>query len=65
MKQIGALILLFLSISALAQQKGIVKDSISKQPIPYVNISVENENIGTTSEENGAFYFLLMIKTKI
>ncbi len=57
MKQISLLILLFLSISVSAQLKGIVKDSISKQPIPYVNISVENENIGTTSEENGEFLF--------
>jgi hypothetical protein len=28
---------------------------MSNKPIPYVNIWVENENIGTTSEENGSF----------
>lgn len=48
--------LLFLvSFGISAQTKGIVKDSLSGQPIPYVNIWVENENIGTTSEENGSF----------
>lgn len=43
------------SFSISAQIKGVVKDSISSKPIPYVNIWIENENIGTTSEENGAF----------
>jgi hypothetical protein len=46
--------LLFLSISFFAQTKGVVIDE-SGNPIPYVNIWVENENIGTTSEENGEF----------
>jgi len=36
-------------------QTGIIKDSITNDPIPYVNIWFENENIGTTSEENGKF----------
>lgn len=50
------LILLFLfTISASAQIKGVVKDSITKQPIAYVSVWVENKNIGTTSEENGSF----------
>jgi len=44
-----------LTISLSAQVKGVVKDSISGKPIPYVNIWVENENIGTTSEEDGSF----------
>jgi len=42
-------LLLLISVSAWAQISGVVKDSITKQPIPYVNISVENENKGTTS----------------
>lgn len=46
---------LFLAFSVQAQLKGVVKDSISGQPIPYVNIWVENENIGTTSELDGTF----------
>lgn len=46
--------LLFISLSFFAQTKGIVVDESGK-PIPYVNIWVEDENIGTTSEENGEF----------
>lgn len=50
--------LLFLvSISTVAQIRGIVKDSLTNQPIPFVNIWVENENRATTSEENGTFAF--------
>ena len=49
------LLSIFLTFSLSAQIKGVVKDSISGQPIPYVNIWVENETIGTTSEENGSF----------
>lgn len=33
----------------------MVKDSLSGEPIPYVNIWVENETIGTTSETDGSF----------
>ena len=47
---------LLLSVSLSAQIKGIVKDSLSGKPIPFVNIWVENENIGSTSEENGSFF---------
>ncbi len=49
-----AFVLIAFSVSA--QIKGIVKDSLSGKPIPYVNIWVENENIGSTSEENGTFF---------
>jgi hypothetical protein len=42
------------STSIYSQFKGIVLDE-SNKPIPYVNIWVENENLGTTSEENGLF----------
>ena len=48
-------LLLLTSISLSAQVKGVVLDSISGKPIAYANIWVENENIGTTSEENGTF----------
>jgi hypothetical protein len=47
-------LLLLFSLSISAQTKGVVVDESGK-PIPYVNIWVENENIGTTSEENGEF----------
>lgn len=55
MKEKIFLILFFAGFSLMAQIKGVVKDSLTGKPIPYVNIWVENENIGSTSEENGMF----------
>ena len=49
-------LLIFINCSISAQIKGVVKDSLSRKPIPYVNIWVENESVGSTSEENGAFF---------
>ena len=46
---------LFLTFSLSAQIRGVVKDSISGEPIPYVNIWVENKTVGTTSEADGSF----------
>ena len=46
---------LFVSQFAFSQIRGVVKDSISGEPIPFVNIWVENETIGTTSEPSGSF----------
>jgi len=48
-------LLVLVGFSLSAQIKGVVKDSITGKPISYVNIAVENENKGTTSEENGEF----------
>ena len=48
------LVLFLIGFYVSAQTKGVVIDESGK-PIPYVNIWVENENIGTTSEENGEF----------
>ena len=48
-------LLLLVCISTNAQIKGVVKDSITGKPIPYANIWVKNENIGTTSKEDGTF----------
>ena len=48
------LVLFLIGFYVSAQTKGVVVDESGK-PIPYVNIWVENENIGTTSEENGEF----------
>ena len=42
-----------------SQIKGKIVDENNK-PISYVNISVENENIGTTSEENGEFVIRIL-----
>jgi hypothetical protein len=58
------IVLFFVGFSTLAQIKGVVKDSITGLPIPYVNISVENENLGTTSEENGEFTIHISEKSK-
>ncbi|WP_035693062.1 carboxypeptidase-like regulatory domain-containing protein [Flavobacterium sasangense] len=51
------LIWIFLIVSqfTFSQIRGVVKDSISGEPIPFVNIWVENETVGTTSETNGSF----------
>jgi hypothetical protein len=50
-------LVLLMGFSLSAQIKGVVKDSITGKPISFVNIAVENENKGTTSEENGEFTF--------
>ena len=49
-------IFLIVSQFAFSQIRGVVKDSISGEPIPYVNIWVDNETIGTTSEADGSFF---------
>ena len=43
------------SLSLSAQIKGVVTDSLSGKPIPFVSVWSENQNIGTTSEEDGTF----------
>ena len=55
MKFITTILLLF-TLSLSAQIKGIVKDSLTGKPIPYVNIGVLNENIGSTTEDDGTFF---------
>ncbi len=49
-------IFLIVTQFAFSQIRGVVKDSISGEPIPFVNIWVENETIGTTSEIDGTFF---------
>ena len=51
-----AILFFLFSISLTAQTKGVVKDSLTGKSISYVNIWVENENIATTSEEDGTFH---------
>lgn len=53
--QFAVWISLLLGITTTAQINGVVKDSISGATIPFVNIGMENENIGTTSEDDGSF----------
>ena len=49
------LVLILMHGFVSAQIRGVVKDSLTGTPIPYVSIWVENETIGTTSEEDGTF----------
>jgi CarboxypepD_reg-like domain len=57
-------IFLLFSCFVSAQIKGVIKDSLTGKPVPYVNIWVENENIGSTSEENGTFFINTSAKGK-
>ena len=57
-------LLCFGSIMMSAQIKGVVIDNATKNPIPYVSIWIENENNGTTSEENGQFQLNVSEKSK-
>lgn len=50
------LLLVLIVFPVSAQIKGVVKDSLTGKPIPFVNIWIQNENIGSTSEENGTFF---------
>lgn len=54
-KTLLTLTLLLLSNIGFSQLKSVVIDRETKERIPYVNIWVENENIGTTSNLNGEF----------
>jgi hypothetical protein len=58
------IVVFLISFSAFSQTKGVVKDSLSGKPIPFVNIWVENENIGGTSEDNGEFSIHTSEKSK-
>ncbi len=48
-------ILLLLPALAMSQVKSVIVDSETKERIPYVNIWIENENTGTTSNPRGEF----------
>lgn len=53
-KQLLATLLCLSSLLAFSQIKGTVTDS-KKNPIPFVNIFIENTYVGTTSNENGNY----------
>lgn len=57
-------LLFFVGLTASAQIKGVVKDSTSGLPIPYVSIWVENEHFAATAEENGEFSIETSKKSK-
>lgn len=58
------LLFIFTAFSISAQIKGVVKDSITGRPIPYVSIWVQNENYGSTTEEDGTFSINISEKSK-
>jgi CarboxypepD_reg-like domain len=64
MKKKFTLLLLFLIGAISAQTRGVIKDSLTGKPVPFVSIWSENENIGTTSEENGSFEIATTEKSK-
>lgn len=55
MKKSLAIILFLISNFCFSQLKSVIINSETNEKIPYVNIWVENENIGTTSNEKGEF----------
>ncbi len=56
LKQPVFLLLILLGASfAKAQFESVIVDSLSGKPIPYVNIWVQEERIGTTSNRHGNF----------
>ena len=57
-------VLFLTSVSSSSQIKGVVNDSITGKSIPFVSIWVENENNGTTSEEDGTFSVNVSEKSK-
>ncbi len=58
------ILLLLFTISASAQIKGVVRDSITKEPIAYVNIFTEEKGVFNT-EANGIFNINKKLDTKI
>ena len=52
------LVLFFCSLSVSAQLKGSITDQ-DNQPIPFVNIYIENSYTGTTSNEQGDYELVL------
>lgn len=57
MKNAIVSIFILISIDTFSQSVGCIFDLKTNNPIPFVNIWVENENIGTTSDKDGVFYF--------
>jgi len=55
MKKLLTITFLLISNLCFSQLKSVIIDSETKEKIPFVNIWVENENIGTTSNEKGEF----------
>jgi hypothetical protein len=55
MKKLLSITILVISNLCFGQLKSVIIDSETKEKISYVNIWVENENSGATSNEKGEF----------
>ncbi|CAM1369939.1 carboxypeptidase-like regulatory domain-containing protein [Tenacibaculum xiamenense] len=55
MKKLLVITFLHIPILSFCQLKSVIINNQTKEKIPYVNIWVENENVGTTSNEKGEF----------
>lgn len=65
MKHYTLLFLLLITSSTLFSQiKGLILDSETNNPIEYVNIWIGDEEIGTTTDKDGLFFFIQDVKNK-
>lgn len=64
MKSIFTFIFIFFNLISNAQVKGIVSDE-NGNPLPYVNIYIENTYIGTTSNEKGQYELQVQNKEQV
>ncbi|KFD40016.1 TonB-dependent receptor [Schleiferia thermophila] len=59
MKKLCTLLTVFLKISLLSAQNGIirgtVRDAITNDPLPFANVVIKTLNKGATTDENGRF----------
>ena len=55
MKKLACFMFLFITGISFSQLKSVIIDSETKESIPFVNIWINNENIGTSSNEKGEF----------
>ena len=55
MKHLILVLLLLASCVLQAQIKAVVLDSVTRESIPFVNIWIEDEDLGTSADENGYF----------
>jgi len=55
MKRLLLITFLLISNYSYSQLKSVVIDKANKEVIPYVNIWIEGENVGTTSNQQGEF----------
>jgi hypothetical protein len=55
-----AILFLFITVHFFGQVKvnGIISDSLSKSPIPFVSIGIIGKSVGTLTDEMGKFEFL-------